>query len=70
MAMMTKAWIWALMRLRALAGDERGVSLVEYAVLIAFAVLVVFAAVRNFGDAFLDATNFVSKEINDAVNAT
>ncbi|MFP4002605.1 MAG: hypothetical protein ACLFV8_02425 [Alphaproteobacteria bacterium] len=65
--MMKKAWIWAVMRMRTLAGDERGANMVEYALLIAVAILVVLVAVQNFSNAFIEATNFMSSEIKNAV---
>lgn len=68
--MMSKVWIWFLVQVRVLAREERGASLVEYALLIAIAVLVVLVAVRSFSEAFVNATNFISDEINDAVNKT
>jgi Flp pilus assembly pilin Flp len=68
--MFSKAWIWGLVRLRALAKDERGANMVEYALVIAVAILVVIVAIRNFSDAFIEATNFVSSEINDAVRGS
>jgi Flp pilus assembly pilin Flp len=68
--MINKAWIWCLIRLRALAGDERGANMVEYALIIAVAILVVLIAIRSFSAAFIEATNFISGEIGDAVNNT
>ncbi|MFW6027411.1 MAG: Flp family type IVb pilin [bacterium] len=67
---MNRLWIWTLLRLRALAGDERGVNLVEYALLVAVAILLVLVAVRNFSNAFIEAANFISTEIDAAVNPT
>jgi len=68
--MMRKAWIWTLVQLRMLVREERGASLVEYALLVAIAILLVLFALRNFGAAVIEAANFVSNEINDAVNKT
>ncbi|MFW6027412.1 MAG: Flp family type IVb pilin [bacterium] len=68
--MTTRLWIRALLRFRALARDERGVNLVEYALMLAFAVLLVLVAVQNFSNSFVEAVNFVAKELDNAVNPT
>lgn len=68
--MIRKAWIWTLVQCRTLTRDERAASLVEYALLIAIAVLVVLVALRNFSNAFTEATNFIANSINSAVNSS
>lgn len=65
---MNRLWIWAIVRLRALAGDERGANFVEYALLVAFAVLLVLVAIRNYSNAFINAVNFVADSISKSVN--
>lgn len=58
------------MRMRTLARDERAVTLVEYALLIALAVLVIITAMRYFSDSFINATNYIANKIDTAVNGS